>query len=1067
MAGVLDALASYVTNMLADMAREELAMLIGVSGRIDDLSVKLTDLNNFLADADRRNITDESVQGWVEELKRAMYHATDILDLCQLKVMEQGTSKGTGCLNPLLFCLRNPLHAHDIGSRIKALNEKLDDIYTRGHSFSFAKLEAYQDRRTTTTRAPPVSRKTDPLLDRSGVVGEKIEEDTRALVEILTREAGDGITVVAIVGIGGIGKTTLAKKVFNDQVIQDKFTKKIWLSITREFNEVDLLRTAITVVEGDLPGPGGGSRDKALLVPALASAIRDMKLFLVLDDMWGTDEWTNLLKAPISYSASGSRVLVTTRHEAVARGMRAVQPYHHMDKLGPEDGWSLLSKQVLETKKNEPAVDMLKDIGLKIVEKCDGLPLAIKVIGGLLCQKEKVRRDWENILNNDIWSVSQMPEELNYAFYLSYEDLSTCLKQCFLHFSLKPKKTIIYNREFIGMWIGEGFVHGNSDRLEEIGFEYHRELLLRNLIEPDTDYTRLETCHMHDVVRAFAHFVARHEALATHNGEIVRSQLSLQRFLRLSIESKGTESDGFEWRYIQEQKSLRSLILIGNFKVRYGDSFNTFSSLRALHIEHANVATLVESLYQLKHLRYLSLKECKDIRTLPENIQKMKFLQHIGLNGCENLVKLPDRITMLGELRFLCTEGTSVNSMPRGFSALTNLRTLHGFRAHMDNDWCSLQELGPLSDLRDIELVGLEGVSASSFATKARLGEKMHLTKMVLSCKSILGDDGLVKEEVSERDQGINEEVFYKLYPPPCIEDISINGYFGYQLPSWMMLTATRPLQSLRTLEINDLACCSLLPDGLCVLQCLEFLVVNRAPAITRVGPEFLQGRSHFHNVSSKVTVAFPTLHKLNLVGMVEWEEWDWGEEVEAMPVLEKFFLRDCKLRHIPLGLASHARALKELTIWNVQQLHSLSNIDSVVELKLHCNPDLTRVSNFPKLQKLWIYYCPKLESLQDMAALRRLVLTIDYSEKRLPSYLQNVKPSHLLLECSPKVLASVAAGKFGTEWEKFNHIQQVEAYSDDNDQGIEKRRRLFYTSEPYSIETNIEPSLQVTDSSI
>jgi hypothetical protein len=141
---------------------------------------------------------------------------------------------------------------------------------------------------------------------------------------------------------------------------------------------------------------------------------------------------------------------------------------------------------VLANEKSDE-VDMLEDIGLQIIEKCDGLPLAVKVMGGLLCQKKKERRDWEKVLNDAIWSVSQMPEELNYAFYLSYEDLSPCLKQCFLHFSLKPKKTIIYNREFIGMWIGEGFVHGNPDRLEELGFEYHRELVLRNLIEPDTD----------------------------------------------------------------------------------------------------------------------------------------------------------------------------------------------------------------------------------------------------------------------------------------------------------------------------------------------------------------------------------------------------------------------------------------------------------------------------------------------------------------------------------------------------------------------------------------------------
>ena len=230
--------------------------------------------------------------------------------------------------------MRTPRQTHNIGSRMKTLNQKLDDIFKRGSSLNFIKLEAYQDRMVTRSQA--VDRKTDPLLERSRVVGEKIEDDTRALVKVLTEEVADdsdSIMIVAIVGVGGIGKTTLSKKVFNDEAIQDKFTTKIWLSVTQEFSEVELLQTAITSANGNLPGPGGGSQDKALLVPALASAIRDKKIFLVLDDMWGTNEWTNLLKAPFSHSAPGSRVLITSRHEAIARGMKAVHPYHHVDKL--------------------------------------------------------------------------------------------------------------------------------------------------------------------------------------------------------------------------------------------------------------------------------------------------------------------------------------------------------------------------------------------------------------------------------------------------------------------------------------------------------------------------------------------------------------------------------------------------------------------------------------------------------------------------------------------------------------------------------------------------------------
>ncbi|KAM3370739.1 hypothetical protein ACQJBY_018212 [Aegilops geniculata] len=1013
MTGVLNALASYVTKMLADMAREEVAMLIGVSSAIDDLTIKLGDLQNFLADADRRNITDESVRGWVEELKHAMYNATDIIDLCQLKAMEQGPSEDMGCLNPMFLCMQNPLHAHDIGSRIKALNKKLDNICKRGRSFNFIKLEVYQDQKTN--RSHGIDRKTNPLLERSGVVGEKIEDDTRSLVQLLTKEVidtSDSIMVFAIVGVGGIGKTTLSKKVFNDEAIQGKFTKKIWLSITQEFSEVDLLRTAITAAEGNLPGPGGGSQDKTLLVPALASAIKDKKLFLVLDDMWGTYEWTNLLKAPISYSAPGSRVLVTTRHETVARGMKAVNPYHRINKLGPKDGWSLLMKQVLMTEKSEPAVDMLKDVALQIVEKCDGLPLAIKVMGGLLCQKEKTRHDWE--------------------------------------------KMILDDTQFVDMWIGEGFVNGDLDRLEEIGTEYHKELRLRNLIESDTSYASQYVCKMHDVIRSFAQFMTRNEALVAHNGETVNSKLHLQRFLRLSIETNGLESDEFEWRSLQEQISLRSLMLIGNFKVQSGDSLATFSSLRTLHVESAEFATMVESLYHLKHLRYLSMDRCADIDCLPENIHKMKFLQHISLEGCENLVKLPDSIVKLTELRYLQLEGTGIYSIPRGFHALTNLRTLSGFRVHMDGDWCSLEELGPLSQLRGIGLVGLGNVSDASFVTKVRLDQKVHLSRM-----------RLLSSIACKKNQGVIEEVFNELCPPPCIEIISVEGYIGRQLPRWMMSTATMPLNSLRTLVMEDLACCIQLPDGLCQLPLLDYLQVNRAPAIKCIGPEFVCPQSHRCHPSSHMVTAFPRLREMDLLEFVELEEWEWEEEVQAMPVLDALTFTRCNLKCIPPGLASHAKALKKLTLWSMWRLHSLENFASVVELDLYDLPKLISISNFPELQKLEIKSCPELTSLEEMSALRRLVLTVPgYGERfrfspnkmGLPLYLQTVNPSHLLVDCGLEILGLMAAGKSGSEWDKFSHIQHVEAYAD-SDCWDDKKWHVLYTREPFSIETNVQPA--------
>uniref|UniRef100_A0A453MXA9 NB-ARC domain-containing protein n=1 Tax=Aegilops tauschii subsp. strangulata TaxID=200361 RepID=A0A453MXA9_AEGTS len=347
MAMVLDAFASYVHNMLTEMASEELQMLLGVGGEIDKMDIKLRDLKNFLTDVDKRNITDKSVQEMVAQLKRALYEAADILDLCKLKAIERGPSTvDVGCFNPLLFCMRNPFHAHDIGTRIKALNKRLNTIKERSAAFSFINLGSYEDHgcKVHGFHSRNTSRETAGELNRLGIVGENIEEDTRELVEIMLteKEGNTNIMVVAIVGVGGIGKTTLAQKIFNDKTIKAEFDKTIWLSINQDFDKVELLRTIITLAGG----VHGGEKAVAVLQPILTTTLTEKKLFLVLDDMWSHRAWGDVLETPLANTvAQGSRVLVTTRAESVAKGMKAVL-HHHVKKLEEEDAWSLLKKQV-------------------------------------------------------------------------------------------------------------------------------------------------------------------------------------------------------------------------------------------------------------------------------------------------------------------------------------------------------------------------------------------------------------------------------------------------------------------------------------------------------------------------------------------------------------------------------------------------------------------------------------------------------------------------------------------------------------------------------------------------
>ncbi|CAN6374291.1 unnamed protein product [Urochloa humidicola] len=1018
------------------------------------MGTKLKDLKNFLADADRRKITDLTVQAWVGELRDAMYEATNILDICQLKSMERGENHDAGRLNPLYF-MQNPIHSRKIGKRIKDLNSRLDDIKKRSISFGFINLSLYDDRSRTV--ASPRIRVTSGELDESSLVGEKIEEDTTNLVEMLTTEEptkheNNKIIIFAIVGVGGVGKTTLAQKIFNHGIIQQEFSKKIWLSVNQDFSETELLRRAIIEAGGDHQTVGN---TRGALERALKVALNGHKTLLVMDDVWNHQAWEVVLKTTLvnAVQANGSRLLITTRNDAVARGMMAKEPYHYVCKLEPEDAWLLLKKQVVRNERDEDRTETLKDIGMAIIKKCDCLPLAVKVMGGLLRQKSTRRSDWEEVLNNSMWSLSQMPEELNYAIYLSYEDLHPCLKQCFLHYSLIPKGVCFNIDSIIGMWISEGFVHGESQYLENLGRYYYNELILRNLIERDPRYTNQSICKMHDVIRSFAQYIIRDETLVAHIGQTeIYSRLRSQKFIRLSLYNEQSASNELDWSFLQAQKSLRTLVSMGPINIKPGDSLLSFSYLRTLHLSSAKCNAILESLYQLKHLRYLCMEGC-GISMLPGNIRKLKLLQHFSICRNGSLVKLPNSIVDLHQLRYLYLNSTRIVDIPRGFCILNNLRKLEGFPARVDGDWCSLEELGPLSQLISLVITDLENVSSASFATKARVGEKMGLSSLQLICTSRLGDNFRFLKEDEGASEGQIEEVFDELYPPPTLQNLSIEGYFGQRFPRWMMSTSVTKLRGLRFVTIKDL-CCEKLPDGLFQLSNLELLHIDCAPAIKNVGHEFLQSNYH-HDSQLLVETGFPRLCRLTFMGMVEWEEWEWEEKVQAMPILEVFHIERCKLRCIPPGLVLHASALRELFVHKVEQLNSLENFSSVVHVEVFECPDLERISNLPKLQKLVIAKCPKIKALESVPSLQRFTLE-DYDMETLPGYLQHVNLRHLELRCTTSLFTTIATEESSPDWVKFRHIQQVKAYTSDG----ENIRRWMYRGDRFNFETHTSSSV-------
>ncbi|CAL4992657.1 unnamed protein product [Urochloa decumbens] len=1043
MAAILDAMVPYVKQLIAGMLEEEMNMLLGVSGGIKKLEDNMESLKYFLADAERKCITQQSVQGWVRKLKDAMYDATDILDLCQLEADKRKESKGGSMdekdpcsCQSLLFVLRNPIFAHKIGSRIKELNQRLNDIYKEAQKFNFINLSSYPDQRMPTS-AEHYSHKMTSEFVRSTIVGEKIEQDTRELAQLLITSGKHDIKALSIVGTGGMGKTTLARNIFHETTVQGHFKMKVWLGITQHFDEIKLLQAAIE----HAGGVHGGTQDKTLLTRTLTSTLSTGRFLLVLDDMWSEQAWSHLLSVPIrnaSEKQPGNWVLITSRLEELVQRMGVSFYQHHVSPLNEDDAWALLNKQLPPPPNQVVATDHLRDVGMKIIRKCGGMPLAIKVMGGLLSTRLKSEREWEAVLNHQAWSVAGLPKEMDSRIYLSYEDLSPQLKQCFLYCSLFPKGISILQAKVVAMWISEGFIQplagssSHDDRLEETANEYYKELIMRKLIEPTEDYSANGyQCTMHDVVRSFAEFMAREELLVVQDRQVVDDGSNYSLVRRMSL----WPSDSvLEWAVLRKKESLRTLIIKCKINFEPSDSLTSFSRLRVLSISGRDYDRFVPSLCQLRHLRYFGLEET-NISCLPEDIHRMKFLQHIALRGARNLNTLPRAIIKLRHLRTLDLPRSNGNfTIPKGLGGLTNLRTLYGFPVHMDVDgdggWCSLEEIGPLSQLRDFSLGRLQNISSRTLAEKAMIRNKEHLSYLELHWNISRWME--MSDEIEKQRQQHVVEVVFEMLCPPSIQELYIFGYFGRMLQNWMMVPATSAFNSLTILKLKGLPCCTKLPDGLCRLPSLERLLIEDAPAIKSVGFEFQASFSLTVGgvVTTATSAAFPNMKTLTLDGLCEWEEWVWEEQamdvsagIMAMPSLEVLTIKNCKLRCLPPGLAnSNRHALRKLNLHKIINLTSVEDFPLVVELHVFNCPKLKRISGLTRLHKIRIFHCPSAEVLEGVPSLDSLELK-EATMETLPGYLRSVNPRYLKLTCSKKLCESLLTGS-SSEYDKISHIK-------------------------------------------
>ncbi|XP_078149398.1 putative disease resistance protein RGA3 [Carex rostrata] len=949
MAMILDTLLSKFSDLLMEMVRDEVGMLLDIPGQIEKLGKTVGDIQCVLADAERRQSKGSAIERWLIQLKDVMYDADEVIDLYQIKAEDPATSSSHGC--HFLSCFRNPLFSHEIGSKIKNINLRLEEIAKTKAYLGLTEAQIFPGTFDQDSRVDSViSRKTYPSVVLADFVGDKIEKDTEMLVNWLTEEEShlnENVRVCGIVGMGGIGKTTLAKRIFNDLRIKEGFQLKIWVCVSKEVKE-EVLKCMIREAGGE----HSARKEISELVPLLESLVQGKKFLFVLDDVWEESQAVlkDWLRAPMSGGAHGSRLLVTTRDGNVANGMRASK-LHRVEKLSDEDGWSLLVKQVFQNE-NESEIEEFKDIGLQLVEKCDGLPLAIKSIGGVLYMKPKRKGEWQAVLRSAVWSKDGLPKDVHRALYLSYEDLSSPLKQCFIFCSLFPED-FIYNLNIIYMWLAEGFLPNKKDFLN-LGTEHYTELVLRNLLE-ETTTSRDGNCFfkMHDLLWSFARHLGKNENCVLREASDVKTEGS-QKIRRLSIVGNEVNSG-----VIRKEKGLRTLLLHhGKPEIGLDDLCKALSNLRILDLSRSNFSILPNSLCDLVHLRYLDV-ENSEVTELPNCIGNLKYLVYLNLSSCSNLSHVPQNIINLQELKFLDIRESRIEKIPTGLKKLDKLVELYGFKPYGNNleGFSSLDELETLSNLIILSLKCLEEVSDMNLAKQANLLSKDQLRDLTLEYTHLSSEEQL--SQTNEKKM-TTENVLNELCPPLYVESVRIENYFGTHLPNWLNSGAYLPnLKYLCIANCNnfkEVASLGLLPN-------LEDLTFWGADSVVNIGEEFLLGGIQSRDsttTSCSIKPTFPKLRELCFGNMQNWKEWQWNKEQPAMPNLRQLVINVCPhLRSLPEGLSHHATSLESLHIYGANNLITVGNLKvQTMRLEIFEMETLPEYLTTIMAQKLELCYC-------------------------------------------------------------------------------------------------------------
>ena len=865
----------FLVEKLVPLLEKEVKLLTKFQKELVYVRDEFERMKAFLRVADAAEEDDEEIRLWVKQVRELAYDTEDLIDEFLYRFEHRRRHGVYGFLCKIARTVKT-LKAHrEIANEMRRIRSRVTTV-SEGHQRYHYKLQVTkQDSRSTAEQSSTwfELRSDARLIDESQLVG--LDSPKQDLITWLAEDVSE-LRVVTVVGMGGLGKTTLVSKVYDDLEVKKHFQHRAWVTVSQSFKLDELLRQIIQQLFDEIRQPlpqGADSTNNHILKKIIMDFLRGKRYLLVLDDIWGIDAW-DALKVAFPNNNSGSRLMIATRIAEVAsfstKELRG--RIYPLKPLSSEESWTLFCAKAFQ---GNPCPRHLKIISENILKRCEGLPLAIVALASMLATKNVNRIDEWEIVDRSLRAELQGNNKLKGVqaiLSLSFNDLPCNLKYCFMYLSLFPEDYLIRRNILVRLWIAEGFVLETEGKVDEVADGYFNELLNRNLIQVGERFGdgRIRSCRVHDFFREIILLKSKEQNFAATISE--ESMNLPERVRRLSVH-KGKEVDpSGDTKFYK----LRSLLFFGE---ENGLSSNFLSSifdhglrlLKVMDCTGAPLSTFPKDITKLYHLRYLSLRNT-NVRTIPHSIGELRNLETLDLKKTF-IEELPAEILLLQRLRHVIVYRygpKSPDGRILGFKALEGIGSLSSLRKlcfveanRGGTDF--LVSIGRLTQLTRFGILQLEAEHGHALCSS--IGKLRYLRSLTL---------------VSRKEDDILDLQFVSSSPSQSIQRLYMRGRLE-KLPHWLL-----NLTNLVTLVLKF---SMLQADPLESLQAL--------PNLASLG---FQKRAYDGEALYFKTGGFPVLRDLRVIQAKNLRRVTI--EDGAMPHLEDLMFEDCKLlKEMPSGV--------------------------------------------------------------------------------------------------------------------------------------------------------------------